>query len=639
MNRRVEALLLCAVLAWALGLRVWRLDAVMFRVDEAESTINALTILQHGYPTDHYLGLPLYENTLTLPWPESAEYEFKDSSYSARGMAIYHGWLPLYAIAASLEAFGIAPNEAGTLPAVQRTPEEMARLTRAARAPAVVFGMMFLLVVFALADELYGRDAAWGALLAGAFSSGVVEVARQARYYALATLLTTACCLFIWRILKHGRWRDYLLGAVLFALLFHTHVVAFAIAGATLALVLPFTVRRPGAWPRMTVFSALVAAAALPWAWLSGFLDQASRIPRAWPMLRLPEDLWAFLELRPSLSLLLLGGAACLLVADAGSRRLPARLTTPLLARRSSLYLLVVWMLAAYLGFTLGVPAVSYSLDRMAYPMLGPGMVLAATFVAAAVRMVAASPPPLLSGALLAAYLALFGNLDPLRLERERPRYKQETIEFLRSYPLRPDTRVYATPNLHLFLSAYTGLPVQNVAPVRRTFLDSYPGEVLLVEVIPFRTLPADVVQEAARAAGVRLDRAEARRLAAFVTSRAVRERLRERVAEVDPPLDGEAVPDYLRPLIDDLPRRTEEDFRSNQTSLRVFPAMFRGFGVRDWTMWWSVYFYRFVDPEARMGTRANYASRLARSRASVLASGVTVYQSPAGPRPAGGLP
>ena len=29
--------------------------------DEAESSINALTILDHGYPTDRYLGLPLYE--------------------------------------------------------------------------------------------------------------------------------------------------------------------------------------------------------------------------------------------------------------------------------------------------------------------------------------------------------------------------------------------------------------------------------------------------------------------------------------------------------------------------------------------------------------------------------------------------
>jgi hypothetical protein len=118
-----------------------------------------------------------------------------------------------------------------------------------------------------------------------------------------------------------------------------------------------------------------------------------------------------------------------------------------------------------------------------------------------------------------------------------------------------------------------------------------------------------------------------------------VRERLVSRVAEVDPPLEAEPVPAYLRRLIDALPGYTEEEFRGPQTSLRFFPAMFRGFSVRDWTMWWSVYFYRFVDPEARMGERSNYADRIRRGRASVLASGVTVYQSPPDPRTTGGLP
>ena len=49
-------------------LRGWNLGSpVLFR-DEAESAINALTILQHGVPTDRYLDLPVYENTLTQPW-------------------------------------------------------------------------------------------------------------------------------------------------------------------------------------------------------------------------------------------------------------------------------------------------------------------------------------------------------------------------------------------------------------------------------------------------------------------------------------------------------------------------------------------------------------------------------------------
>src|SRR5438093_5779535 len=69
-------------------LRSWNLGSPVLFHDEAESAINALTILEHGAPTDRYLDPPVYENTLTQPWPDSVEYEFKDTSYSNRGLAM-----------------------------------------------------------------------------------------------------------------------------------------------------------------------------------------------------------------------------------------------------------------------------------------------------------------------------------------------------------------------------------------------------------------------------------------------------------------------------------------------------------------------------------------------------------------------
>ena len=86
-------------MALTLALRARNLGWPPLWADEAESAINALTIVAEGLPTDHHLGLPIYENTLVRPWPESAEYEFRDISYSDRGLAVYHGWIPLYAIA------------------------------------------------------------------------------------------------------------------------------------------------------------------------------------------------------------------------------------------------------------------------------------------------------------------------------------------------------------------------------------------------------------------------------------------------------------------------------------------------------------------------------------------------------------
>jgi hypothetical protein len=113
-------------------LRSWNLaDPVLFR-DEAESAINALTILEHGVPTDRYLSLPIYENTLTRPWPDSEEYEFKDTSYSDRGFAVYHGWLPLYAIAASFVIFDIVPDKATDPPQVRHDDVHMRRRALAA---------------------------------------------------------------------------------------------------------------------------------------------------------------------------------------------------------------------------------------------------------------------------------------------------------------------------------------------------------------------------------------------------------------------------------------------------------------------------------------------------------------------------
>src|SRR5438874_7097139 len=87
---RLEWFLIPLVIAAGFAVRVVRLDSFPFWCDEAESSINALTILQHGYPTDSYGGLPIYENTLVRPWPGNPEYEFKDISYSDKGMAVYH---------------------------------------------------------------------------------------------------------------------------------------------------------------------------------------------------------------------------------------------------------------------------------------------------------------------------------------------------------------------------------------------------------------------------------------------------------------------------------------------------------------------------------------------------------------------
>ena len=64
-HRRTAGLLALVVLGVAL--RVLSALSQPLWVDEAESAVNALTIHEHGLPVDRYLGLPIYENTLSRP--------------------------------------------------------------------------------------------------------------------------------------------------------------------------------------------------------------------------------------------------------------------------------------------------------------------------------------------------------------------------------------------------------------------------------------------------------------------------------------------------------------------------------------------------------------------------------------------
>ena len=206
-HRTLEAALLLLVVAIGFAVRMSDLDAQPFWVDEAESSINALTILQKGYPSDVYLGLPIYENTLVRRWPENPEYEFRDVSYSDKHFAIYHGWLPLYAIAGSFALYRIQPDNADGSLRVKHDLSERKRRTRAARLPSAIFGSIFLLIAFVGGIVFYGRDAAWAALIVGSIYPWHVDLSRQARYYSLQVALTTVCCVVLWLLLTRCRWK------------------------------------------------------------------------------------------------------------------------------------------------------------------------------------------------------------------------------------------------------------------------------------------------------------------------------------------------------------------------------------------------------------------------------------------------
>jgi len=600
--------------------RLRHLDESTLFIDEGESCINALSILEHGYPADSYLGLPVFENTLTEPWPEHAEYEFRDTSYSARGMAVYHGWLPLYAIALSLHLHGIGPDRLLEVPRVQHAPHELRQRIRAARLPAVFFGALFLLVLFLAGRDLHGEVAGLAALTLGAGSPKCIWIAQQARYYSAALALSTLCAWLIWRAARSGRPREHVLAATGLVLLFHTSSLAFAIlclAGLTL---LPRLLRHPR-WKRSFLLAAaLLTAGILPWLLWTGYLAHSARIPMARTFLE-ARDYFLYLRGVPEL----VAGAAAALglftLAWSGRKRLPARLAAPLEEAAGAVGWLTTWTVAGYLGFQLFVPVASCSLGRLTHNLLAGPILLGGVGLGLLARLVGPLLAiPLVGGTLLAALLASGGFLTRQRRNPYESEAVLQVVEALRAHPFRADTRLYSLPYQHFCLTYYTGLPVQSIAPVRRAFLDSYAGEILILETTSRVAPPQAVaIQAVASAQGLTLGRPEARAWGGPLMRAMVRAELAPLVAEVRE--DPTPRPSWLDAVARDLLREEPTWPQGRFDYALDNPALFTTPARLSLDEFWPRFFYAFVNPEERIGPGLNYAGRLAEARAWILPS------------------
>ena len=385
---RQQKLLVAGLVSLGVLLRSCNLGSpVLFR-DEAESAINALTILEHGVPADHYLGLPLYENTLIRPWPESVEYEFKDTSYSSRGFAIYHGWVPLYAMAASFAIFGIVPDSAADPPQVRHDDGQMRRRAIAARAPSVVFAGIFLLALFAAGRALYSLEAGMFALALGSFTPYLMLVSRQARYYSATLAMGTCCLVWLCRLVRKGRWPDFIVAGLLLVLLFHTHVLTFAVLATALALALPHLFKLPaGVWKVMSL-SSIIAAGTLPWVWLTGFFDALGDIPMAYPLLNFPHDFFLYPSKHPVILSVIVWAAIQLGLVLLLGKKLPGRIVEPFRRGKGPIGFLIGLVCLSSLLFLFLTPAASFFLGRMTLLLIVPVVLLAAILLRSEERRV-----------------------------------------------------------------------------------------------------------------------------------------------------------------------------------------------------------------------------------------------------------
>jgi hypothetical protein len=398
--------------------------------------------------------------------------------------------------------------------------------------------------------------------------------------------------------------------------------LSFVTAIAVAALFTPvILLRHPFAFRKLAVFALLVGAGTAPWVILTGFYRHQGLIPGAWGLLNLPGDLLLFPPLKPIY--ILLGVLICLLTAWAAwpAAIVPGALREPLIRLAPVLIYLCTWMFCGYGLFLRFIPAASFG-SRVLLVYWGPMLLLAGAICASLGRAITLRYP---APAACMIVMILFSSTGhSLNFELHfGPSWHDDALalNYIDSLHLNSDSKLYAAPNSHLIFTFYSGLPVQSIAPIRKSFLDSYRGDIVFIDealALGGQTLTPEAVRQLANENRESLSAEDAERWFLLLDTRLYREEMLQAVG-ADQPGQLETLPAFGRELMKE----------QEQISISPWDALVtRGFEIRTWADWRSVFFYRFVDPYRHWGRRANFTERLRGTEGLVLSPKVIVYYS-----------
>lgn len=617
LSRRYVVATVWLLVIVATALRLHRIGSQPLWVDEAESSLNALTIVAHGVPVDHFLGQPLFENTLVRPWPESQEYEFRDLSYSDRGLAVYHSWLPLYSIAAAFRLAGVTSEAArqGT-PIRDASQPEIEFWTTVPRLPAVAFGALAVVAAWGLGRRIQGQATGLGLAATVALSDFFVGVGRQARYYSATVAGTTLCALAIWNAWLRGRLVDHALAGLAVGVLFHIHSLSAVAMSGLYIVSCPLGRHQARLWLRVLTAGTVGTVVVLPWAAWSGLLSQVSLQPAARDYLT-PEMVLLALPGNPLVWVVLGVGLAWAAAASWPGSRLREEWRRPVVDHFPALYFALSWVALSSLCFLAFIPAASFFRERLVLMTALP-LMLALSLILVALSRATRPTAPFLPVAGLTTILILWGELPP-RLPGPATGEFTSFIGVVRDWSLGTGGRLYASPNDHLVLTYYSGQPVQSIAPVRREWLDRFDDDLIVIEGGKYHVPAPHMVETIARRHGRTMTEAESQR------------RAREAVilaTALDLEASGVAVEPFPRAL--DALDQTLVDLVRQSTRTAV-QGLLQGTPIgqdttlSNWEDFRFAFFYRFSDPHRRKGPELNYRACRATGRATVLPNNTTV--------------
>jgi hypothetical protein len=159
---------------------------------------------------------------------------------------------------------------------------------------------------------------------------------------------------------------------------------------------------------------------------------------------------------------------------------------------------------------------------------------------------------------------------------------------------------------------------------VRKAFLDSYPGDVIFLEIgTPYADVPVSDVLTVARQQGAALTVKEARESVLRVQRHGARQYLRGQVADIFPP------PEPLQPLdLAVLARCQELSRQLGEEGARQYPLLRQHVPTLMLSSLWLPVFYEFVDPEKRLGDHLNYRDRLRDATGIILPNGSMIFDA-----------
>lgn len=244
--------LLLVIVGVGIAFRLKEFSGYPLGQDEAETAINAIQIMEVGYPYGEYKGLPLYENASFIP-STSLKYEFESTNYYGSPFEKNKGWLPYYLVGLSFKMFGVS--------------------AWSARLPFLALSGFTVILLFLFGVVLF-RSQSIG-IVAGllfALDPIAIHFGGQARYYALLALLYLMAVLTTAWYMRKKSWPAALTMVLTFVLLFHTHIPA------TLTALVAFVYLHIRSWglrsivnARSIIMALLFLLFTMPWVILVRF--------------------------------------------------------------------------------------------------------------------------------------------------------------------------------------------------------------------------------------------------------------------------------------------------------------------------------------------------------------------------------